>query len=139
MTHWHVWDCSCLLSSISRVRFPGESLMIIKLCKHHGETDFVKSGNHYRCKKCRVISVTKRRRKVKTLLIQEFGGKCKVCGYDKCQEALQFHHLNPSNKEFGISKEGVTRSYDKALTEARKCILVCANCHFEIENRIINL
>jgi hypothetical protein len=63
-----------------------------------------------------------------------FGGKCVKCGYNKCIGALQFHHTDPSKKSFGIA-EGYQRfSLAKLIEEAKKCILVCANCHSEIEN-----
>ena len=59
------------------------------------------------------------------------GGCCQVCGYDRCIEALEFHHLDPSQKDFGISKKGYTRSWEKVKEEVEKCILLCANCHRE--------
>ena len=74
--------------------------------------------------------VTENRRKVKRKLVDHFGGKCIKCGYDKSYSALQFHH-HLNNKSFGIATSGLTRSYDKLLEEASKCILVCANCHAE--------
>lgn len=64
------------------------------------------------------------------------GGKCQVCGYDKCVGALEFHHIDPTQKDFGISAKGYTRSWDKNRQELDKCILVCANCHREIHNGI---
>lgn len=114
---------------------------ITRECKHHGPTQFVleTTSGYYRCKQCRVDNVTKRRRKVKRLLVADFGGKCIVCGYDRCVQALQFHHLDRDTKEFGISGKGNTLKYENLKKEADKCILVCANCHFEIENGIIVL
>jgi 5-methylcytosine-specific restriction endonuclease McrA len=86
-----------------------------------------------------ILAVAKRRRKVKTLAIEYKGGKCQVCGYDKYQGALDLHHLNPQEKEFGIGDKGYTRSWDKIRSELDKCILVCANCHREIEAGITQL
>ena len=117
-----------------------KSKFTTKTCKHHGETEFVLEGrNAYRCKKCRSDSVTKRRQTIKIKLIYEFGGKCKICNYDKCVRSLEFHHLDPNEKSFALAQTGVTRSYDKALEEAKKCILVCSNCHREIESGLIKL
>ena len=66
-------------------------------------------------------------------LIQVLGGKCCICGYDKCNAALEFHHVNPKTKLFGISQTGaLTYSLSKQLAEVKKCVLVCANCHREI-------
>ena len=55
-----------------------------------------------------------------------------MCGYDRCQWALDFHHLDPSQKEFGISMDGITRSWERVQKELDKCVLVCSNCHREI-------
>jgi hypothetical protein len=70
---------------------------------------------------------------VKARLVEEAGGRCALCGYDRCQAALQFHHRDPGEKLFAISHQGLTRSLARAREEARKCILVCANCHAELE------
>lgn len=59
-----------------------------------------------------------------------FGGKCTLCGYSKCVAALQFHHPN-KDKEFGIAYKGKTRKFLEIVTEAEKCMLICANCHAE--------
>ena len=115
--------------------------LLIKECPRHGRTEYVLEPyrNRYRCRKCRNFQVTKNRQNRKLKLVEHFGGKCKVCGYDKCPQALQFHHLNPGEKEFGISKSGLCRSYERMLAEAKKCLLVCCRCHAEIENGIITL
>lgn len=107
----------------------------IKHCKHHGNTEYIlePSRDAYRCKKCRSRNVTNRRRRAKEKLIKEFGAKCKICNYNKCIGALEFHHLEPSKKEFGLSMNGLTRKYEDMLQEAKKCILICANCHREVE------
>jgi hypothetical protein len=67
------------------------------------------------------------------VLVAEAGGRCVICGYDRCVAALQFHHLEPSQKAFGLSKRGVTRSIEAARAEAGKCTLLCSNCHAEVE------
>lgn len=83
-------------------------------------------------KTCASCSVAKRRKKVKQILIEELGGKCIICGYNKYIGALEFHHLDPNKKKFHLSN-GDTRSLDKAREEASKCVLLCANCHREVE------
>lgn len=65
-------------------------------------------------------------------LIQVCGAKCNLCGYDKLQDALDFHHINPDEKEYSISQNGRCHDIKKDLNEVKKCILVCANCHREI-------
>ena len=60
------------------------------------------------------------------------GGKCKVCGYDKCLRALSFHHREPSEKEFTLtSRELGMFKEERLFKEADKCDLLCANCHME--------
>lgn len=102
-----------------------------KICKKHGLTSF-SEGVRPRCRKCAVESVQKRRLKVKQMAINYKGGKCQKCNYDKCNAALDFHHLDPNEKDFGIGEKGYTRSWEKIKIELDKCILLCANCHREI-------
>jgi len=108
-----------------------------KICKIHGKVKFrnqSKTGNHWRCTKCGSAAVQKRRDKIKTMAVEYKGGACCKCGYNKCIAALEFHHLNPEEKDFGIGLKGYTRSWEKVKVELDKCILVCANCHREIEH-----
>lgn len=107
-------------------------------CNTHGLTTFVSSGErcHYRCKRCRSAAVTARRRRVKRILVEEAGGRCAVCGYDRSPAALQFHHLDPATKAFDLSHNGVTRSIARARAEAQKCVLLCATCHAEVESGV---
>ena len=77
-----------------------------------------------------LIEAVRRRLKVvrqKALVYK--GARCQNCGYDRCMEALEFHHLASSRKDFGISSKGYTRSWIKIRQELDKCILLCANCH----------
>lgn len=78
------------------------------------------------------LAVKKRRQKVKSLSLVYKGSKCIVCGYNKYQGALEFHHLDAKTKDFGIAYKGATRSWAKTKKELDKCILVCSNCHKEI-------
>lgn len=74
--------------------------------------------------------------KTKAKAVVYKGGKCQVCGYNRCMRALTFHHINPEEKSFGIS--GGTKSFEKLKSELDKCILVCQNCHAEIHEGLIN-
>jgi cytochrome c553 len=73
---------------------------------------------------------------LKRILAEQAGGCCALCGYDRSITNLHFHHVDPSKKSFEINA-----SRGKALAayqeEARKCVLVCANCHGEIEAGLI--
>lgn len=71
---------------------------------------------------------------LKVKAIEYKGGACQKCGYNKYIGALEFHHLDPAQKDFGISEKGHTRSWEKIKNELDKCILVCANCHREIHS-----
>jgi 5-methylcytosine-specific restriction endonuclease McrA len=107
---------------------------VVRQCRKHGPTRFVLEGRgYYRCTRCRVEQVSERRRKVKRILIEEAGGSCAVCGYNRYAGALQFHHLNRAAKSFELSLRGETPGIEELRTEARKCILLCANCHAEVE------
>jgi len=83
-----------------------------------------------RCKN--KYNVDKRRKKLKLMAVEYKGGCCQLCNYSKHVGALEFHHLDPNEKDFGISKTGTTKSWNRIRAEIEKCILVCANCHREI-------
>jgi predicted HNH restriction endonuclease len=80
-----------------------------------------------------IQAVSERRRKIKRMALEYKGGKCEVCGYDKHQGVLDFHHIKPEEKLFAIGTGGHSRSWERVQTELDKCVLVCANCHREIE------
>ena len=79
-----------------------------------------------------INAVRKRRKEIRRKAISYMGGRCQRCGYDRCMEALECHHLEDSKKDFGISSKGYTRSWDQVVEELKKCVLLCANCHREI-------
>lgn len=78
-------------------------------------------------------SVKKHRKKVKLKAVEYLGGKCSECGYDKNYASLDFHHIDPSQKDFSISSNSYF-PWDTIKTELDKCILLCRNCHGEIHN-----
>jgi transposase len=103
-------------------------------CGRHGTTDFVLEGRgYYRCKRCRSEGVAKRRRTIKRQLVEEAGGACVLCGYSRWVGALQFHHVESHAKEFHLAQGGYSRSIARSRAEMRKCVLLCANCHSEVE------
>jgi transposase len=108
---------------------------VTAVCPTHGEGAFViENSGRVRCRLCRMERVSVRRRKVKRLLIEEAGGRCIRCGYDRFVGALHFHHVDPSLKRFGVSRKGATIAIDALRQEASKCIVLCANCHAEVEH-----
>jgi 5-methylcytosine-specific restriction endonuclease McrA len=93
-----------------------------------GKTSHEANPNSYEAQKARAL-------KRKLYFIEKLGGKCCKCGYHKNISALEFHHLDPSEKEFGADARHLSNtSMEKLEREIEKCILVCANCHREIHH-----
>ena len=78
--------------------------------------------------------VARRRKALKAQAVIYKGGKCAVCSYDRCIEALTFHHVG--GKDFGIAYKGYTRSWERVKKELNNFILVCGNCHAEIHAKL---
>lgn len=80
------------------------------------------------------------RENTKNRIIEAFGGSCGVCNYNKCSEALDLHHINPQEKEYGIGQiRAHIISWKRICEELKKCVMLCANCHRELHNDIITL
>lgn len=113
---------------------------VARRCTRHGDAEFVLEGRgYYRCVRCRAEAAGRRRRIVKRKLVEEAGGCCVICGYSRCQRALQFHHLDPTAKKFHLGHGGHTRALSRSRDEAKKCALLCANCHAEVEAGLIEM
>ncbi len=118
----------------------GRPDLVIRVCQRHGRTEFLlESRGYYRCRRCRLERVSRRRRRVKEILVGEAGGACTVCGYSRCVAALHFHHVDPATKRFHLSMQGAARSLEASRAEMAKCVLLCANCHAEVEQGITRL
>jgi hypothetical protein len=124
-----------------RRRQPSDLEALVRECRRHGWTTWIRSGSggRLRCKRCRIEAVSARRRKVKQVLVDEAGGACQLCGYARYAGALQFHHVDPGDKTFALSSRGLARSIAKARAEVIKCVLLCANCHAEVEAGIATI
>ena len=83
-----------------------------------------------------IAAVHKRRRKIREMAVEYKDGSCERCGYNRCIDALEFHHNNSSEKDFSISRKGYTRSWAKVKEELKKCSLLCANCHRELHAQV---
>ena len=103
-------------------------------CKKHGTntTFYIDKRGIPRCRKCNVEQVQRRRVKIKKLAVEYKGGSCEICGYNKYIGALEFHHKDPTQKDFSISRKGHTIAWSKVKKEIDKCQLLCANCHREL-------
>lgn len=99
----------------------------IKNCKKHGMTDFVRESGYWRCKECRIEHVSNRRKNIKKILIDERGGKCSVCHYDKSINALHLY-----NYESSACIAEFTRNIKDLREEAAKCVVLCSNCRAEL-------
>ncbi len=98
------------------------------------KTNFYMKNNewtHSWCKACSNKNTVEWQRERKLEAIKYKGNKCVKCGYDKCPGALDFHHLDPSKKDFSISRKK-NCSFETIKPELDKCILVCRNCHAEL-------
>lgn len=78
-------------------------------------------------------SVKQRRQRIKERAVEHKGGACSICGYNRCLRSLEFHHTDPTQKDFTIANN-TGRSWNDILSELDKCILVCSNCHGEIHD-----
>lgn len=116
-----------------------------KTCPTCKETKEVNYENFYISKKdkhcswCRTCSNKKtisRQIKKKLKCVEYKGGKCCICDYNKYIGALEFHHLDPSKKDFDIGSMQ-RNSFKRVEPELKKCILVCSNCHREIHAGLI--
>ena len=91
------------------------------------------------CKACNLQDRINRQRNFKQECVDYKGGECQCCGYNNCNNALDFHHIDPKTKSFGISKQRRTKVTDEIRKELDKCVLVCSNCHRELHAGLIKL
>lgn len=82
-----------------------------------------------------ILSLYKRALTRKQELLDDKGGKCQLCGYNKCRRVLSFHHRVPKKKSFGLTLNNMwSKTWKELQKEAKKCDLLCLNCHMEIED-----
>ena len=94
---------------------------------HPGTRNHLRLG---KCKKCCAIYQKERRTKNKQILVYLKGGKCEICDYNRCLDALDFHH-ETEDKEFDIGR-GKSYSLKRSKMEIEKCKLLCNRCHKEV-------
>lgn len=115
-------------------------MVMVRVCKKHGSVaHFKRKDGLYRCGKCASQWVIDNRIRKKERLVSEFGGQCKLCGYNRYFGALDFHHIDSKTKSFALSVKGLSYSWDSLKLEANKCVVLCKNCHAEVENGITPL
>jgi hypothetical protein len=148
------YDCSrqTIISVLKRnnvpIRTPSKSISLGReksyeivsntgrICDIHKCEYSAYSSGRYVCKSCKNEKISEHRRQLKLKAVEYKGGKCTMCGYAKCVAALEFHHLDPTQKDFSISNTGSIRSFDKMKLELDKCVLVCSNCHREEHDKL---
>ena len=86
-------------------------------------------GRYKENPKRNIENVTARRKALKQRAIEYKGSKCHLCEYSKCNDVLEFHHIDPLTKLFGLSISNLNKSWIKIKAELDKCVLLCANCH----------
>jgi transposase-like protein len=136
------WIARHELSTVAaerRARRLASAIDDVRLCETHGLVPHVARASGWRCRTCAVEQVSARRRRVKQVLVAEAGGRCAVCGYDRCVRALEFHHLDPTEKRFPLAHRGLSQGIAKLRAEAAKCVLLCSNCHAEVEDGLVDL
>lgn len=84
--------------------------------------------------------VKKWRTETKKRMVMAMGGKCQICGYNRCNNALEFHHIDPKEKDFAFGKALANpKKWNTVVEELRKCVLLCANCHREVHDNAVSL
>ena len=148
------WVCQCECGNIKEVQGAHLTFGSIKSCGNKEcsiqeyekicpicNTKFTTNAkNRIYCYNCSPIQENTgadyqriKKRAIKHQLILYKGGKCECCGYNKCEGALQFHHKDPTQKEFGLGDINISKELDMDILykEIDKCELLCANCHAE--------
>lgn len=75
-----------------------------------------------------------KRAEQKRKLLEMLGGKCLECGYNKNAASLDFHHVNSKEKDAVIGYLINFHKFERAYEEAKKCKILCKNCHTELHN-----
>ena len=86
------------------------------------------SRNRKRCDTCNTAI---RRIRLKRKCVEYKGGKCSKCGKISDDDSIfDFHHLDPTQKEFELKKADIAKmSWEIIKKELDKCILICSDCH----------
>lgn len=114
------------------------------ICDIHGETMFnkhlngYKGGFRFKCSKCASEATARVVKEKQDRAYERYGHSCKNCGYSKCRTALEFHHIDPKEKEITPSKV-FSRKWESIIKELDKCILLCANCHREVHSGVLDI
>jgi len=102
------------------------------MVKNSPEGNRIRSARYRKKHPDRAKAACKRNKANKMALVEEYKRSgCVVCGYNKCSQALDLHHIDPSTKEDSIANLVCGSGIKKLEEELKKCIILCANCHRE--------
>lgn len=130
----------CMNAARRQRRAEGGPSLSGKVCPICGKAFQIKTAaanQRQCCYECMPDGVQLTRGMFLAKIKQARGGKCIRCGYDKCLKALEFHHIDPSKKDFTISNDHF--KLQEAVEETKKCILICSNCHKEFHDGMWSL
>ena len=121
---------TAILYWLTKYELGTKKLHKCRICGDSNLENFA-SGRYSECKKCRRKDQNRITYKHKETLVYYKGGKCEICEYNKCIAALDFHHLNPKEKDPNWEK---MRHWtpERVKKEVDKCKLLCKNCHTEL-------
>lgn len=127
------WCKNCLKKSqFTGTLYSNHSIIVMYVYNMNVNSICVYSYITSSCKTCE----KKRRERAKKISHNLKLNGCAICGYDKCDAALEFHHVNPEDKKFNITNKKILANQNIS-TELNKCILLCANCHREAHYRLL--
>jgi hypothetical protein len=95
---------------------------------------FYKHSHSNCCRSCFNEIIYARQKTNRLKAIEYLGGKCSRCGYSKCVGALEFHHIDKTKKA-ETYRRFKGWSWPRIVQELQNCILLCANCHREEEEK----
>ena len=133
---WYCIECSPFgQRNTQKLEKPKNRDCICKICKRSYVYSKRKGHQYHKCNSC-VALENKKKKKQKA--VEYKGGACFICNYNKCNDALDFHHVNPKEKSFLIS-HNYNRAWNILEKELDKCVLLCCRCHKEIHAKLIKL
>ena len=121
-----------------KIANPGYIKVICQFCGK--ESDYCRTSSSIRksCYNClpegQEANASLIGRLVKDKAVREKGNKCAICGKQYPNYVYDFHHLDPSKKDFNLGNKTSTVKWETVKKEIDKCILVCANCHRILHN-----
>ena len=123
--------CICMKENILKLRKQGKSYREIQKILGCSKATIAYHCTDGQKEKARVSRITLRKTN-RTKLKEKFGGQCTICGYNRCLDALDFHHINGNDKSNNVNFVLQRHGFNAAVLEAQQCQLVCSNCHREI-------